>query len=217
MSAVVDGLFAVLATMGVVPIIRCPKVSHGNPHQRHVGAAAEPRRRLTGSECSAVLFISLARLHTAFDRRGPMPDGGLLQGGAAEAVAAQLEGRLRAALKSRANPFSEAAPALAGQLGRPLLALFDRSFELRCAGFTRFRVGRNLRFKSSVRCLIESLRDICRAVGWLSVGWLHLGHGTAWCDVVWHFDVCCMFPGAAWRCSTRGRTRPWWRMCWVCR
>lgn len=26
MSAVVDGLFAVLATMGVVPIIRCPKV-----------------------------------------------------------------------------------------------------------------------------------------------------------------------------------------------
>lgn len=63
-----------------------------------------------------------------------MPDGGLLQGGAAEAVAAQLEGRLRAALKSRANPFSEAAPALAGQLGRPLLALFDRSFELRCTG-----------------------------------------------------------------------------------
>ena len=30
MSAVVDGLFAVLATMGVVPIIRCPKVS---PHE----------------------------------------------------------------------------------------------------------------------------------------------------------------------------------------
>lgn len=26
-SSVVDGLFAVLATMGVVPIIRCPKVS----------------------------------------------------------------------------------------------------------------------------------------------------------------------------------------------
>lgn len=63
---------------------------------------------------------------------GPMEHRGLLQGGAAEAVAAQLEGRLRAALKSRANPFSEAAPALAGQLGRPLLALFDRSFELRC-------------------------------------------------------------------------------------
>ena len=64
-----------------------------------------------------------------------MPAHGLLQGGAAEAVAAQLEARLRAALKSRANPFSEAAPALAGQLGRPLLALFDRSFELRwCRG-----------------------------------------------------------------------------------
>ncbi len=55
-----------------------------------------------------------------------------LQGGAAEAVAAQLEGRLRAALKSRANPFAEAAPGLASQLGgRPLLALFDRTFELR--------------------------------------------------------------------------------------
>lgn len=58
------------------------------------------------------------------------------QGGAAEAVAAQLEARLRAALKSRANPFAEAAPALAGQLGRPLLALFDRSFELRCRQLT---------------------------------------------------------------------------------
>lgn len=55
-----------------------------------------------------------------------------MQGGAAEAAAAQLEARLRAALRSRANPFAEAAPALAGQLGRPLLALFDRSFELRC-------------------------------------------------------------------------------------
>ncbi len=33
MSAVVDGLFAVLATMGVVPIIRCPKVSPEDPHR----------------------------------------------------------------------------------------------------------------------------------------------------------------------------------------
>lgn len=58
-----------------------------------------------------------------------------MQGGAAEAVAAQLEGRLRAALKARGNPFSDAGPAAYGAAaavgGRPLLALFDRTFELR--------------------------------------------------------------------------------------
>lgn len=59
----------------------------------------------------------------------------MAQGGAAEAVAAQLEGRLRAALKARGNPFTEGGPAAYGAAaatGRPLLALFDRTFELRC-------------------------------------------------------------------------------------
>lgn len=78
-SRVVDGLYAALVTLAVVPLIRCPK------------------------------------------------------GGAAEAVAAQLEGRLRAALGARGNPFSEGEPAYGAPVavgGRPLLALFDRTFEL---------------------------------------------------------------------------------------
>ena len=42
-SAVVDGLFSALASLGVVPIIRCPKVSSlcsalcANSHKKHVG------------------------------------------------------------------------------------------------------------------------------------------------------------------------------------
>eukprot|EP00882_Tetradesmus_deserticola_P014509 GHRQ01015430.1.p1 GENE.GHRQ01015430.1~~GHRQ01015430.1.p1 ORF type:complete len:502 (+),score=225.28 GHRQ01015430.1:280-1785(+) len=73
---VVDGLFSVLVTLGVVPIIRCPK------------------------------------------------------GGAAEHVAAALEGKLRDHLKARSNLFSEGASALAATLSRPLLVLLDRNFDL---------------------------------------------------------------------------------------
>jgi len=77
----VDGLVSALVTLGVVPIIRCPR------------------------------------------------------GGAAEHVAATLEGRLRDLLKGRSNLFSEAAAgggggALAATLSRPLLVLFDRNFDL---------------------------------------------------------------------------------------
>jgi hypothetical protein len=72
----VDGLFSVLVTLGVVPIIRCPK------------------------------------------------------GGAAEHVAAALEGRLRDHLKARSNLFSEGSTALSATLSRPLLVLFDRNFDL---------------------------------------------------------------------------------------
>lgn len=73
---IVDGLFSVLVTLGVVPIIRCPK------------------------------------------------------GGAAEHVAAALEGRLRDHLKARSNLFSEGATALSATLSRPLLVIFDRNFDL---------------------------------------------------------------------------------------
>lgn len=73
---IVDGLFSVLVTLGVVPIIRCPK------------------------------------------------------GGAAEHVAAALEGKLRDHLKARSNLFSEGASALAATLSRPLLVLLDRNFDL---------------------------------------------------------------------------------------
>jgi hypothetical protein len=75
-SQIVDGLFSVLVTLGVVPIIRCPK------------------------------------------------------GGAAEHVAAALEGKLRDHLKARSNLFSEGASALAATLSRPLLVLLDRNFDL---------------------------------------------------------------------------------------
>ena len=80
-SGVVEGLFCTLATLGVVPIIRCPA------------------------------------------------------GGAAEHVAAKLDARLRDALRDRANVFTEGAAGagLAASLQRPLLCLFDRTFELSVA------------------------------------------------------------------------------------
>ena len=53
-----------------------------------------------------------------------------LQGGAAEYVATQLDVRLREHLKLRSNLLNEGAPGLAASLSRPLLCLFDRSFEL---------------------------------------------------------------------------------------
>jgi hypothetical protein len=64
------------------------------------------------------------------------------RGGAAEHVAAALEGRLRDLLKGRSNLFSEqpagggagagggGGGALAATLSRPLLVLFDRNFDL---------------------------------------------------------------------------------------
>jgi hypothetical protein len=75
-TAIVDGLFSALVTLGQVPIIRCPA------------------------------------------------------GGAAEHVATLLDARLRDALKSRNNIFSESTPALSASLTRPLLAIFDRNFDL---------------------------------------------------------------------------------------
>jgi len=80
-NSVVDGIFCALATLGVVPIIRCPP------------------------------------------------------GGAAEHVAAKLDARLRDALRERVNVFSEGAAGsgLAASLQRPLLCLFDRTFELSVA------------------------------------------------------------------------------------
>lgn len=93
----------------------------------NIGNGARRQQRPCYEQCEVVSYVRSMMLSARTDmhiRSGP-------QGGAAEAVAAQLEARLRAALKSRANPFTEAAPGLATQLGRPLLALFDRSFELR--------------------------------------------------------------------------------------
>lgn len=71
-----DGLFSVCVTLGVVPIIRCPR------------------------------------------------------GGAAEHLASALDAKLRDALKSRTNLFSEGVLGLSASLSRPLLCLFDRNFDL---------------------------------------------------------------------------------------
>ena len=76
MAGIVDGLFSVCVTLGVVPVIRCPK------------------------------------------------------GGAAEHVAALLDGKLRDALRARSNLFSEGTLGLSASLSRPLLCLFDRNFDL---------------------------------------------------------------------------------------
>lgn len=54
-----------------------------------------------------------------------------VQGGAAEHIAGQLEGRIRVALRGRNSLFHGAAsPGLASSMNRPLLCLFDRNFEL---------------------------------------------------------------------------------------
>lgn len=74
-----DGLFSVCVTLGVVPIIRCPR------------------------------------------------------GGAAEHIASALDAKLRDALKSRTNLFSEGVLGLSASLSRPLLCLFDRNFDLSAA------------------------------------------------------------------------------------
>lgn len=76
MSNIVNGLFSVCVTLGVVPIIRCPR------------------------------------------------------GGAAEHIAGALDAKLRDALKSRTNLFSEGVLGLTASLSRPLLCLFDRNFDL---------------------------------------------------------------------------------------
>ncbi|KAG2499041.1 hypothetical protein HYH03_003226 [Edaphochlamys debaryana] len=78
-SGIVDGLFSVCVTLGVVPVIRCPR------------------------------------------------------GGAAEHIAAALDAKLRDALKSRTNLFSEGVLGLSASLSRPLLCLFDRNFDLSAA------------------------------------------------------------------------------------
>ncbi|KAG2439225.1 hypothetical protein HXX76_004587 [Chlamydomonas incerta] len=78
-SNIVDGLFSVCVTLGVVPIIRCPR------------------------------------------------------GGAAEHIASALDAKLRDALKSRTNLFSEGVLGLSASLSRPLLCLFDRNFDLSAA------------------------------------------------------------------------------------
>ncbi|KAG1665641.1 hypothetical protein FOA52_011235 [Chlamydomonas sp. UWO 241] len=75
-QSIVDGLFSVCVTLGVVPVIRCPR------------------------------------------------------GGAAEAVAGMLDGKLRDALRARNNLFSEGMMGMSASLARPLLVLFDRNFDL---------------------------------------------------------------------------------------
>lgn len=96
------------------------------------------------------------------------------QGGAAEAVAAQLEGRLRAALKARGNPFTEGGPAaygVAASTGRPLLALFDRTFELRCLQVSGSEPKKSVPHHSvhskarACRSIKRILRSVCSMFG----------------------------------------------------
>lgn len=77
-ASVVDGLFSVFVTLGVVPIIHCPK------------------------------------------------------GGAAEHIASLLDEKIRGSLKARNNLFNESSGSLTN-LGRPLLILFERNFDLSAA------------------------------------------------------------------------------------
>lgn len=85
------------------------------------------------------------------------------QGGAAEHIARQLDARLREHLGARQNLFSEAAPALAASLARPLLCLFDRNFELSVVRPCCVRSA-----KPSPDCA-SWLRDMCNKLSCLSV------------------------------------------------
>ena len=159
----VDGLYAALVTLGVVPIIRCPKV-HANPPLTDPHLQCQRPAPLPAAPCNRHI-----RQHTPWRTQVSCPVGVSMQvahtlsnhlvmfcrqGGAAEAVAAQLQERLRAALKSRNNPFAEASPGLASQLGgRPLLALFDRTFELRWVLLSTYLI---------VRCCITCAAVMCQ-------------------------------------------------------
>ena len=103
-GAVVEGLYSVVVTLGVVPVIRCPKV----------------RGREREGGCVRFSLRSPAPPH---------PPHHPPQGGPAQAVASALDARLRdAARASRLGAAAGGAAALGG--ARPLLAILDRAADL---------------------------------------------------------------------------------------
>lgn len=127
MAGVVDGLFCMLATLGVVPLIRCPRGGAAEHVAAQVregassGAAAAGRSCCcwaTAAGCAAVHNLCRPSRHNLCCL--------------CAAPCVQLDARLRDALAGRSSLFSEggAGAGLAASLQRPLLCLFDRNFEL---------------------------------------------------------------------------------------
>ena len=236
-----DGLFSVLVTLGVVPIIRCPKASSWS---LLAADACMQEVRFLCQFYTQVAFIyativkgnvpchcSCSSLKTCHRVTLPIYPGGqplnmlASQGGAAEYVATQLDVRLREHLKLRSNLLNEGAPGLAASLSRPMLCLFDRSFEL------------------SVVC--PACRPPCQCLS-VSCDFAHppsqaVNHDAAFAEIFLHDSVCASSAGAGLpgtRCRDRkkvvwaniarfvfccaagaaachGPTSPWCRTCWA--
>lgn len=129
-AQVVDGLFCMLATLGVVPLIRCPR-----------GGAAEHVAAQVGQLPSCRQSQSTwCRQGTAAGRAFPqllpsLSSTSTLRWGALFVTppGVQLDAKLRDALAGRSSLFTEGGAGgagLAASLQRPLLCLFDRNFEL---------------------------------------------------------------------------------------
>lgn len=111
-AEVVNGLFSVLVTLGVVPIIRSPK-----------GGAAQ----MVASQLDARIRDHLVR--AVFGLDAVVQDRPVHQ--APLQTRRQLIGSsLALAQISRSNLFSEGTMPGAGPISRPVLCIFDRNFEL---------------------------------------------------------------------------------------
>lgn len=154
MSEVVERLFCVLATLGVVPIIRCPRGGAAEHVAAQVGEGGgwgpggclsncgfQARLRLEVSLPSAShtlpdsvpiqLDAKLRKKHPSWPRL-PVGTFADLSRPAFFLFSPQLDAKLRDALAGRTSLFAEggAGSGLAASLQRPLLCLFDRNFEL---------------------------------------------------------------------------------------
>lgn len=118
-ARVVDGLFCMLATLGVVPLIRCPRGGAAE----HVAAQVRPGA-VAAVACCCTAATAQPLCHPGMRRHGGPP---------AHPSCLQLDAKLRDALAGRSSLFSEGGAGgagLAASLQRPLLCLFDRNFEL---------------------------------------------------------------------------------------
>lgn len=85
------------------------------------------------TEITSVVESIVDGLFSVFVTLGAIPIMKCPAGGAAEHICGALDDRIRSALKTRHNLFSEASSGLISSLARPLLVLFDRNFDLSAA------------------------------------------------------------------------------------
>ena len=129
MAQVVEGLFCVLATLGVVPIIRCPRGGAAEHVASQVGGAwcVGPVLGCAAAACLLHVWTGVSPPGVCSAMAKPVCISLVLPLGRL-----QLDAKLRDALTGRSSLFAEATggAGLAASLHRPLLCLFDRNFEM---------------------------------------------------------------------------------------